>query len=262
MLALLNWLEFFSSRKHDHERNPKQHGFTMLFSALSQQPLQDIWTELRDFSRASGRNSVSSDMEQLTPEIVEQFLDKNQDFSKSYFEKNATSAMVDHWMLSRSHRPGSRGSMEVNRQSVKPSNRVKSLVGSVTNVKLKSIIGKNHVLRNLSQTQLESMDEKELFMELIRDIANELDINRLSHKILVNVSILTKADRCSLFLVRGKKENRELVSKLFDVTAASTLEESLRSEEDEIVVPFGVGIAGVAAENGEAINIKDAYSVS
>lgn len=200
-------------------------------------------------------------MEELTPDIVEQFLDQNEEFAKNYFEKNATSAMVDHWMLSRSHRPGSRGSMEVNRQSVKTSNRVKSLMGSVTNVKLKSILGKNDNLRTLSQTQLESMDEKDLFMELIRDISNELDINRLSHKILVNVSILTKADRCSLFLVRGKKKHRELVSKLFDVTASSTLEESLRSEDDEITVPFGVGIAGVAAQNGEAINIKDAYSV-
>lgn len=198
-------------------------------------------------------------MEDLTPEIVEQFLDKNEEFAKNYFERNATSAMVDHWMLSRSHRPGSRGSMEVNRQSVK--NRTKSLVGSVNNVKFKTILGKSDNMRTLSQTQLESMDEKELFMELIRDIANELDINRLSHKILVNVSILTKADRCSLFLVRGKKEHRELVSKLFDVTASSTLEESLRSEDDEIMVPFGVGIAGAAAQTGEAINIKDAYSV-
>ena len=164
-------------------------------------------------------------------------------------------------MVSRSHRPGSRGAMEVNRQSLK-SNRAKSLMGSVTNMKLKTMFGKGENTKCLSQTKLENMDEKELFMELIRDIANELDINRLSHKILVNVSILTKADRCSLFLVRGKKEHRELVSKLFDVTAQSTLEESLRSEEDEIAVPLGVGIAGAAAQTGEAINIKDAYSVS
>ncbi|KXJ28648.1 cGMP-specific 3',5'-cyclic phosphodiesterase [Exaiptasia diaphana] len=204
---------------------------------------------------------MSSDAEELTPAIVEQFLDKNEDFAKSYFERKATSSMVDQWMVSRSHRPGARGAMEVKRESLVKSNRAKSLMGSVTDLKLKTGLGKTEGSgKNWNPSDLESMDEKELFMELIRDIANELDINRLSHKILVNVSILTKADRCSLFLVRGKKEHRELVSKLFDVTSKSTLEESLRSEEDEISVPFGVGIAGAAAESGEAINIKDAYS--
>lgn len=55
-------------------------------------------------------------------------------------------------------------------------------------------------------------------MELIRDIANELDINVLCHKILVNVGLLTHADRGSLFLAKGNLKNRYLVAKLFDVT--------------------------------------------
>lgn len=55
-------------------------------------------------------------------------------------------------------------------------------------------------------------------MELVRDVANELDINVLCHKILVNVGLLTHADRGSLFLVKGDGENRVLVAKLFDVT--------------------------------------------
>ena len=55
-------------------------------------------------------------------------------------------------------------------------------------------------------------------MELIRDVANELDIDVLCHKILVNVSLLTHADRGSLFLAKGPPNNRYLVAKLFDVT--------------------------------------------
>jgi hypothetical protein len=62
------------------------------------------------------------------------------------------------------------------------------------------------------------MDESELFMELIRDVANELDIDVLCHKILVNVGLLTHADRGSLFLARGPRNARYLVAKLFDVT--------------------------------------------
>lgn len=58
-------------------------------------------------------------------------------------------------------------------------------------------------------------------MELIRDVANELDIDVLCHKILVNVGLLTHADRGSLFLAKGTSANRYLVAKLFDVTQST-----------------------------------------
>lgn len=197
----------------------------------------------------------------LSNDLVERYLDDHHEFAKSYFERKATSSMVDNWMSSRSHRPGWRA-MQVNhlhKDSVKPQIILK------TDGKLNSLFGSARDERKLSsrrKSKLRDLDEKELFMELIRDIANELDINMLSHKILVNVSILTNSDRCSLFLVRGSRENKVLVSKLFDVTSESTLDESIRSEEDEICVPLGVGIAGHSAATGETINIRDAYSVS
>ena len=65
------------------------------------------------------------------------------------------------------------------------------------------------------------MSEPELFMELIRDISTELDIDTLCHKILVNVGHLTHADRASLFLAQGVKNNKYLIAKLFDVTVDS-----------------------------------------
>lgn len=205
---------------------------------------------------------------ELSKDLVEKYLDDHQDFTKSYFERKATSSMVDNWMSSRSHRPGSRA-MEVNhvkRDSVR-SHVMPKKDNNFTNGRLNSIFGSERDERKMSvprrrrKSKLGELDEKELFMELIRDIANELDINMLSHKILVNVSILTNADRCSLFLVRGSRDNKVLVSKLFDVTSESTVDQAIRSEEDEICVPLGVGIAGHAAATGESINIKDAYSV-
>jgi cGMP-specific 3',5'-cyclic phosphodiesterase, invertebrate len=70
-----------------------------------------------------------------------------------------------------------------------------------------------------ARKNLAELDEGELFMELIKDVANELDIDVLSHKILVNVGLLTHADRGSLFLVKGNSaQSRYLVAKLFDVT--------------------------------------------
>lgn len=74
----------------------------------------------------------------------------------------------------------------------------------------------------------EFFDEGELFMELIKDVANELDIDVLCHKILVNVGLLTHADRGSLFLVKGNNaQSRYLVAKLFDVTQDTGKHDSL-----------------------------------
>nr|CAD7589563.1 unnamed protein product [Timema genevievae] len=108
--------------------------------------------------------------------------------------------------------------------------------------------------------QLDLLDEGELFMELIRDVANELDIDVLCHKILVNVGVLTSADRGSLFLARGPREHRYLIAKLFDVTVDTELEDAVRkAKAEEIHIPFGVGIAGMVAQSKQLINIKDAY---
>lgn len=107
------------------------------------------------------------------------------------------------------------------------------------------------------------MDETELFMELIRDVANELDIDVLCHKILVNVSLLTHADRGSLFLARGSDSGRYLTAKLFDVRHDTVFEEAVKlSHSEELRIPFGVGIAGTVAQTKSLVNIKNAYNVS
>ena len=99
-------------------------------------------------------------------------------------------------------------------------------------------------------------------MELIKDVANELDINVLCHKILVNVELLTQADRGSLFLAKGPSDDRYLVAKLFDVTQDTELETAVqKAKTEEIKIPFGVGIAGYVAQSKQIINIKDAYKV-
>lgn len=118
-------------------------------------------------------------------------------------------------------------------------------------------------IQNVRKRDLETLDESELFMELIRDVANELDIDVLCHKILVNVSLLTHADRGSLFLARGTPDDRYLVAKLFDVRQDTLFDEAVKkARAQEIRIPFGVGIAGTVAQSKKLINIKDAYKVS
>jgi hypothetical protein len=45
------------------------------------------------------------------------------------------------------------------------------------------------------------MSQKDMFMELIRDIANELDVNVLCHKVLMNFCVLVGPYVCFLMIV-------------------------------------------------------------
>ncbi|KAM7407410.1 hypothetical protein PAMA_003233 [Pampus argenteus] len=104
---------------------------------------------------------------------------------------------------------------------------------------------------------LKEHNEREFFLELVKDISNDLDLTSLSYKILVFVCIMVDADRCSLFLVEGTSNKQTLVSKFFDVHAGTTVLPSMNS--DEVQVPWGKGIIGYVAEHGETVNIPDAY---
>ncbi|MBN3278254.1 PDE11 phosphodiesterase, partial [Polyodon spathula] len=107
---------------------------------------------------------------------------------------------------------------------------------------------------------LKHNNEREFFLELVKDISNDLDLTSLSYKILVFVCIMVDADRCSLFLVEGPASKRTLVSKFFDVHAGATvLPSSSTDNSDEVQVPWGKGIIGYVAEHGETVNIPDAY---
>lgn len=111
--------------------------------------------------------------------------------------------------------------------------------------------------------ELRRLNKQDMFMELLRHVVSpDFDVNSISHKILVNVLLLTNADRSSLFLVEGCSKNPILVSRLFDVTEDSTVESAIHDETEAIKIPVGVGIVGAVASTGEKINLKDAYQVS
>ncbi|XP_026225868.1 dual 3',5'-cyclic-AMP and -GMP phosphodiesterase 11A [Anabas testudineus] len=108
--------------------------------------------------------------------------------------------------------------------------------------------------------RLKETNEREFFLELVKDISNDLDLTNLSYKILINVCILVDADRCSLFLVEGPAHKRTLVSKFFDVHSGTTVRPSSSTlDSSEVQVPWGKGIIGYVAEHGETVNISNAY---
>ncbi|KAJ8415899.1 hypothetical protein AAFF_G00404560 [Aldrovandia affinis] len=108
--------------------------------------------------------------------------------------------------------------------------------------------------------RLKECNEREFFLELVKDISNELDMTNLSYKILINVCIMVDADRCSLFLVEGPSHKKTLVSKFFDVHSGTTVRPSSSTlNSNEVQVPWGKGIIGYVAEHGETVNIPNAY---
>ncbi|MCI4374568.1 hypothetical protein PGIGA_G00007680 [Pangasianodon gigas] len=107
---------------------------------------------------------------------------------------------------------------------------------------------------------LKESDEREFFLELVKDISGELDMTNLGYKILVNVCVMVNADRCSLFLVEGPAHERTLVSKFLDVhsgTAGRPCSSAIPFAE--VQVPWGKGIIGYVAEHGETVNVPNAY---
>uniref|UniRef100_A0A8C4QCD2 Phosphodiesterase n=1 Tax=Eptatretus burgeri TaxID=7764 RepID=A0A8C4QCD2_EPTBU len=109
---------------------------------------------------------------------------------------------------------------------------------------------------------LKESNEREFFLELVKDISNDLDLRSLSYNILVNVCLMVGADRSSLFLVEGPPQKRTLVSKFFDVHAGTAFLPSWSMENSsEVQVPWGKGIIGYVAEHGETVNITNVYQV-
>lgn len=80
------------------------------------------------------------------------------------------------------------------------------------------------------------------------------DVTLLLREIMTEARNLTKAERCSLFLL--DKEQNELVAKVFD---GSATEDGI-DHSFEVRIPSNEGIAGYVATSGEVLNIHDAYA--
>ncbi len=110
--------------------------------------------------------------------------------------------------------------------------------------------------------ELRKLEKQQLFVEILKDVMSpDVDVNHLSHKILLNMLLLANADRSSLFLVEGVEDDQILVSRLFDVMENTSVGDAIHDDTEAIKMPVGVGIAGTVAKTGEPINVKNAYEV-
>ncbi|XP_070593554.1 dual 3',5'-cyclic-AMP and -GMP phosphodiesterase 11A [Erythrolamprus reginae] len=106
---------------------------------------------------------------------------------------------------------------------------------------------------------LKQHNERQFFLELVKDISNDLDLGALSYKILIFVCLMVDAERGSLFLVEGGGK-KSLVSKVFDVHGGAPVLPCYSTESsNELQLLWAKGTVGYVAEHGETVNMPDVY---
>lgn len=103
--------------------------------------------------------------------------------------------------------------------------------------------------------------ETETLFELIQDMQDSINMEKVVFKTLKRISALINAEWCSLFMYRQRNGTPELASRLFNIHKNSTLEECLVTSDCEIVFPLDVGVLGHVAQTKKTINIKNALEV-
>uniref|UniRef100_G1QJD2 Phosphodiesterase 6B n=1 Tax=Nomascus leucogenys TaxID=61853 RepID=G1QJD2_NOMLE len=109
-----------------------------------------------------------------------------------------------------------------------------------------------HSLRELCQ-----VEESTALLELVQDMQESINMERVVFKILRRLCTLLQADRCSLFMYRQRNGVAELATRLFSVQPDSVLEDCLVPPDSEIVFPLDIGVVGHVAQTKKMVNVKD-----
>ncbi|XP_059173104.1 dual 3',5'-cyclic-AMP and -GMP phosphodiesterase 11A-like [Physella acuta] len=156
---------------------------------------------------------------------------------------------------------GGDSTLESRRNSLKEMRQFRSLPPTSVNLLSMLIQSKVRLPRYPSKDidhkkELRDTNERDFFLEIVKDISNELDLKSLSAKIVANVSCMLDADKVSLYLIEGKAAGKPvLVSKIFDLHAGTSIFPSCTGD---IRVPWGQGVIGYVAETGDTVNLKNA----
>jgi len=121
---------------------------------------------------------------------------------------------------------------------------------SIINVKIMDLISRIESLGiEHFETDIEHSTQKPLtaLLNVARTLAAETSLEHLLKTVAEEIRKVLNADRCTVFLL--DKSKNELVSKI-----------ALGMGTQELRFPADKGLAGYVAQNGEIINIKDAYS--
>lgn len=109
--------------------------------------------------------------------------------------------------------------------------------------------------------ELVQVEESEILFELIKDMQESINMEKVVFKTLRRISTLIHADRCSLFMYRQRNGTPELATRLFNVNEKSKLEDCLVPPDSEIVYPLDIGVVGHVAHTKKTINVKNVAEV-
>ncbi|EGW07977.1 Rod cGMP-specific 3',5'-cyclic phosphodiesterase subunit beta [Cricetulus griseus] len=108
-----------------------------------------------------------------------------------------------------------------------------------------------------SLRELCQVEESAALFELVQDMQESINMERVVFKVLRRLCTILHADRCSLFMYRQRNGIAELATRLFSVQPHSLLEDCLVPPDSEIVFPLDIGIVGHVAQTKKMVNVPD-----
>uniref|UniRef100_A0AAX7TA77 Phosphodiesterase n=1 Tax=Astatotilapia calliptera TaxID=8154 RepID=A0AAX7TA77_ASTCA len=105
--------------------------------------------------------------------------------------------------------------------------------------------------------ELSQIEESKIMYDLIKDMQENINMEKVVFKILRRVSALLHADRCSLFMYRQRNGVGELATRLFNVSKDSEFDDCIVPPDSEIVYPLDMGIVGNVALTKKSVNVKN-----
>lgn len=108
-----------------------------------------------------------------------------------------------------------------------------------------------------SYHELSSIEECEIIFDMVRDMQENLQMERAVFNLMRHLTFMIRADRMSLFMYRQRNGIAELATRIFNVHKDATLEECLVPPDSEIVYPLDTGIVGHVATAKKTVNIPD-----
>lgn len=97
--------------------------------------------------------------------------------------------------------------------------------------------------------------------DLIKDMQENINMEKVVFKVLKRISALIHADRCSLFMYRQRNGTAELATRLFNINTDAEFEDCVVPPDSEIVYPLDMGIVGHVAQTKKTVNVKDVKEV-
>lgn len=119
----------------------------------------------------------------------------------------------------------------------------------------------NQIL-NMRPFFFSKFEESQIMYDLIKDMQENINMEKVVFKILKRISALIHADRCSLFMYRQRNGIGELATRLFNINTQAEFDDCVVPPDSEIVYPLDLGIVGHVALTKKPVNVKDVAEVS